>query len=65
MADGHDGKDGADREYIYIVNNDPNFNVEANRPINSPSNDDDDKDDYIPLNWSDNPMNPGPDNQYE
>ena len=36
MADGHDGKDGATREYIYKVNNDPNFNVEANKPTYSP-----------------------------
>ena len=60
MADGHHGKDGATREYIYKVNNDPNFNIEANRPTVSLN-----IDDYQPLDWSDNPINPGPENQYE
>lgn len=61
MADGHHGKDGANREYIYIVNNDPNFNIAANRPTDSPPN----IDDYEPSGWSDDPINPGPENQYE
>ena len=61
MADGHDGKDGATREYIYIANNDINFNVEVNRPTDSPAN----IDDHEPLGWSDDPTNPGPEQQYE
>ena len=61
MADGHHGKDGATREYIYKVNNDPGFNIEANRPADSPIN----IDDHEPLGWTDNPSNPGPEAQYE
>ena len=69
-ADGHDGKDGDNREYIFITNNDKNFNTYSDsRPTMIVQSDD-----FVPktnsvpswnANWSDEPVDPGPDQMYE
>ena len=69
-ADGHDGKDGDNREYIFITNNDKNFNTYSDsRPTMIVQSDD-----FIPktnsvpswnADWSDEPVDPGPDQMYE
>lgn len=59
VADGIDGKDGTDIEYIFIRNNDQTFSDESNRPPTSQT------DDYVPTGWTDNPAGPTSTLQFE
>ena len=59
VADGIDGKDGTDIEYIYTINNNQYFSDDANIPPTSQT------DDYVPTEWSDEPIGPNPTYKYE
>ena len=58
-ARGTDGKDSKSDEFIFILNNNPDFGIEDNTPTSIQ------QDDYVPTNWTDDPVGVDSDNKYE